>query len=145
MADRKWSSYAGIVTALSTSLNALADNDTEISAAIDNTSNLHLFMDVEIYLPAVNLTAVDNPAIYIYIITSLDGTNYEDGSNAIVPPQSPTRIAALREVNANQRRVVRGIAIPPALFKILVENQTGAALAGTLNTVKYRTYYDTIG
>ena len=145
MADIKWSSYASIQTALSTGLNSLADNDTNISAAIDNSSNLHLFMDVEVYLASVDLSAQTNPAVYIYVITSLDGTNYEDGSDSVVPPQMPTRIAALRAVNGAQRRVVRGIAITPGLFKIVVENQSGAALAASGNTVKYRTYYETVG
>ena len=146
MADRKWSGYATIQTALSTGLNSLINDDTNISAAIDNTSNLVLFMDIEVYLGSVDLSAQSNPAIYIYVITSLDGTNYEDGDDSTVPPQMPTRIVALRVgVSAmTQRRVVRGIVVPPGLFKILAQNKTGVTLAATLNTVKYRTYYDTV-
>ena len=145
MADVKWSSYSGVTTYLAAEINALGDDNNDLGVVIDNTSDLHLFMDVEVYLPQIDLSAKVNPAVYLWLLTSVDGINYEDGGDALDPIQNPTRVIAIDATDAVHRRVARGILLTPGKYKLLIGNRTGAAFAGTLNTVKYVTYYTTVG
>jgi hypothetical protein len=143
MATSIWSAYAAIVTALSTGLNSLGNNNTALSAAIDNSAAKSFYMDIEVNLASVDLSAQVNPAIQIWLLSRTDGTNFEDGSAGTpgtVPARPPDKVIPLRVVNAAQRVFARGLLITPDQIKILVRNQAGAALAATLNTVKYYTY-----
>lgn len=141
MPTYRFSSYGSTTTYLSTELNALADNGNKLGAAIDNSSNRHFYMDVEVYLNTVDLSAQTNPAVNIYLLPSLDGTNYVDGADGTDPTaQTLAKSVAMLEANSTHRQVARGIVIPPALFKLLIENKLGAAFNATLNTIKYRIY-----
>jgi hypothetical protein len=141
MVEFNWTSYVAIQTYLSTELNSLANDGNKLGAAIDNSTNRDFYLDVEVYLASVDLSVQTNPAIYIYLVKSLDDTNYEDGSDSVDPAKAPTQVIALRVVNATQRRVTETpIVIPPGSFKLLIENKAGAALASSGNTVKYRKF-----
>ena len=143
MAEQRWTAYDSIETYLSTELNALANNGNKLGAAINFAAagaTRKLYMDVEIYIGSVNLSAQTNPAIYIWLLPRTDGTNFEDGADAVDPARAPDKIVALREFNGVQRVFARFLLTTPDQGKILVENKTGAALAGTLNTVKYMLY-----
>lgn len=76
MATYQFSSYGSIQTYLSTELNSLANDGNKLGALIDNSSNRHFYMDVEVYLNTVDLSAQTNPAVNIHLLPSLDGTNY---------------------------------------------------------------------
>lgn len=143
MGETTWTSYAqAATTAISTDMNSDAHNAYAISSAIDNSSNLDLFMDVELYLASVDLSAQTDPAIYIWVITRFDGTNFSDGDVTDGVGRMPDAIISLNEGSAaeTKREVARRIEIPPEQFKILYQNKTGASLASSGNTIKYRTY-----
>ena len=140
MVEQRWTSYDSIVTYLTTELNALANNGNKLGAAIDfaaTGADRKLYMDVEIYLGSVDLSAQTNPAIYIWLLPRTDGSNFEDGTDAVDPARAPDRIVALRVFNGVQRVFARFLLTTPDQGKLLIENKTGVALAGTLNTVKY--------
>ena len=144
MGESNWTSYGSTTTYLSTELNSLANNGNKIGAAIDNSSNKDFYMDVEVYLASVDLSGSTNPAIYIYLIKSLDDSNYEDGGDSLDPPQEATKVLALVAASQVHRRVTESpIIIPPGSFKLLIENKAGAALAASGNTVKYRVFSET--
>ena len=72
----------------------------------------------------------------MYINYAADGTTYDDTSDkafaellAVFPLDAATTARRLTKTN---------IPIPPLDFKLLVLNDTGQALAATLNTLKYR-------
>lgn len=147
MGEATWTGYAAAAaTAISTDMNSDADAAYAISAAIDNSSNLDTFMDVELYLASVDLSAQTNPAIYIWIITRFDGTNFSDGDVTDGCGRAPDAIIPLNVGTGAEvkREVARQIIIPPEQFKILYQNNTGAALAASGNTIKYRTYGMTV-
>ncbi len=136
-----WTTYETIQTYLSTELNSLANDANKLGVAIDNTTSRDFYMMVEAYLASVDLSAQTNPSLSIYRIDSLDGTNYEDGGDTVDPAHQPVAIIPLREVNGAQRVVTKSpIVIPPGKFKLLFENKTGAALAASGNTLKYRIF-----
>jgi hypothetical protein len=140
MADFKWSAPAAIVTGLDTGLNSLANNSNAISSAIDNTTNRKLYISVEAYLASVDLSTQTNPAIYIWLIAQIDGTNDEDGGASVNPARQPDIIIPLRVFNGTQRVIIRQSFALPYSFKILLGNRTGAALAASGNTLKYRLF-----
>lgn len=140
MADFKWSSPATIATALDTGLNSLANNSNAISSAIDNTTNRKLYITIEAYLASVDLSAQTNPALYIWLLAQIDGTNDEDGGTSVNPARQPDIIIPLRVLNGTQRVIIKQSFALPYSFKILCGNRSGAALASSGNTIKYRLF-----
>lgn len=124
-------------------LNNVTNGSRVISAAIDNTSNKDLFMDVEIKTKfGTNPTA--NSVWNMYLIPSLDGTNYGDGDASVAPPASAFVGAfEVRAVTTQQRILaVRDIPIPALNFKLIFENKTGQTSSNSAgeNEVYYRTH-----
>ena len=80
-----------------------------------------------------------NPSVKLWMLGSLDGTDYEDGSDTVDPARAPDMIIPLREFNGAQRVLARFLRTTPNKGKILVENSTGATiLAGA--ELNYRLY-----
>lgn len=118
---------------LTTELNSLANGSRVITAAIDNTSALDLWDDLELLVtfgvaPTAGLVCV------LYMLISVDGTNYADGDASIAPP-----LTALvgsfppRAVTSAQRIAVRGIQLPPLKFKYVLANSAGQTMAASGN------------
>lgn len=146
MAELQWSTYDSIQTALDTGLNSLGNNNHALSSAIDfaaSPPDKVLYMDIEVVLASVDLSAQVNPAIYIWLVARTDGTNFEDGAAGTPgtnPARQPDCIVPLRAVNGAQRVLMRLIPTTPDQGKLLFQNKAGAALASASNTLKYRTY-----
>jgi len=143
MTELQWTAYDTIVSYLSTELNALADDANVLGAAIDFTASgtdRKMYLDVEINLASIDLSAQVNPAINIWLLARTDGTNYEDGTASVDPARMPDKVVPLREISAAQRVFARLLLTTPDQGKILIENKSGAALASTGNTVKYYNY-----
>jgi hypothetical protein len=133
-----------IQTALTTELNSLANGAySNASGAIDNLTGLYTHMALELYLDS--LTPVAGQTIAVYLVPSIDGTNYEDGGGAVAPPAISYLCSFdLRAAAAAQRRAQTDIPIPPFAFKLILGNlaiTSGVALAAANNTLKYRRYY----
>ena len=80
-----------------------------------------------------------NPAINLWLLGTLDGTNYADGTDSVNPAPQPDMILPLREFNGVQRVIGRFLRTTPYKGKILFENSTGATiLAGA--ELNYRMY-----
>ncbi|MEO0166748.1 MAG: hypothetical protein ABIL39_11500 [candidate division WOR-3 bacterium] len=138
MATFKWTQPETIATALSTELNSLANGSFAISSAIDNENGLYLFIDLELYLASFT-PGSGSPYCAAYFTYSLDGTNFEkepDGSSGDKPPDAIFPLEA--SVTQSSRIVITNIPIPPLKFKISLRNMSGAALASSGNTLKYR-------
>lgn len=139
MADTKHKAYTQTAqTALSTGLNSLANNsNSSASSSIDNTTNLDLYADIELVLAAQGSARSAGATVTVYLLTSLDGTNFDDAN------ETTAEVAAVFPLDAAttaRRRTVRDVSIPPALFQLLVRNSTGQAFAASGNTIRYRTH-----
>jgi len=143
MAENRWTAYDSIVSYLTTELNALGNNENKLGAAIDFATagaDRKLYLDIEVNLASVDLSSAVNPAIYLWMLSRTDGTNFEDGGDSVDPARPPDAIIPIIASNAAHRAFARHILTTPDQGKILVENQTGAGLAATGNTVKYNLY-----
>ena len=140
MSKLRWTEYGSVVTYLDTELNSLANDGNKVGSAIDFSTDRSLYMDVEIYLNTIDLSAQSNPAIHIWLLARTDGTHFEDGSDSITPARAPDKVVPLREVNAAQRVFARFLMTTPDQGKLLIKNKTGVSLASSGNYVKYRLY-----
>lgn len=137
------------ILADNTALASRADgffNIAQVSAAdvvIDNSTALHLFIDIELELGAAAWPV--GGWFDLWLIEALDGVNYDSGSATVLPGAAPDAVllthgnSAALTSQAIQLSVPR-IVIPPARFKLLWRNRSGAATAATGNALRYRSY-----
>lgn len=145
MATIQLTPYRGVSTVLSTELNSLgATTGKAISAALDNyvsaAPQLDLFADLELAVTFASAPTAGS-VVEVYILPSIDGTVYPDGSTTVLP-QSSLYVGgfAVRAVTTAQKLLVRGVAMPPGMFKVLVQNTTNQAFPASGSTVRMNTY-----
>lgn len=127
-----------IASALTTELNSLGSGSTSsASSAIDNTTNLDLFMDLVLNVAAQGSSRSAGATITVYMAVAVDGSTYDD-ANATTA--IPVAVFSLDAATTARQATRTDIAIPPALFKLFAVNSTGQALAASGSFVKYRTH-----
>lgn len=137
------STLASPASLLTTELNSLANNTaSSASSAYDNQTNLDLLCDL--ILELASFSPSTGGRIDIYILPSYDGgTNYLNPSAADVRVQAHqlwVSIPLSATAATAQKHYVRGVALPPQRFKVVIDNQSGAALASSGNTLKISSY-----
>jgi len=148
--DIKWEAATVSLTSyLTTTLNALADNTTDLGAEINNETNLCTHMDLELTLASFDISGQANPSVTIFMLESVDGgTDFDTGTDAVSADASipaADKIIAIMGLRpgtgAEAKTAVKSmLPIPPGRFKLLVRNTTGVALAASGNVLAYRTY-----
>lgn len=118
-----------------TSLNSLTTTGTVTGSAVDNSSDKYLYGDFELFITyGTNPTA--GSLIQLSLLRSVDGSNYEATGGASVVGSF-----VLAATTSGQTLVVRGVPLPPGLFKphiaALTTGQTAAASGNTLKMNKY--------
>lgn len=132
-----WSSGQG--------LNSAVDDEyTNLSDEIDNRSTGWPVADIELYLASAAFTG-DDSIIVVFIIPSVDGTNYptwtgnvstyeQENDNYVVGSVTTSGATAV------QRMALRRVALPPGKFKFAFRNESGVTLASSGNTAKFSPY-----
>jgi hypothetical protein len=140
MATFKWESAESIASALTTELNSLANGSySNASSAIANATGLYEFMALELVL--ASLTPTGTPTVSVFLLPTIDGTNYEDGGGATAPsPGTLIKAFSLSTSASAKRRTAYGIVLPPFGFKLVVLNSAGPSFAASGNTLKYARY-----
>jgi len=124
-------------------IDSLADNEfTNLSDEIDNSTNKYLFADLELVLGSAAFTGADS-ALELYLIPSVDGTNYPDWAGNTTADQQENMkhfIGSLSTTGstAAQRMTKRSVSLPPGKFKFAIRSRAGVSLAASGNTLKYR-------
>lgn len=128
---------ASIASALTTELNSLAHNaNSAESSAIDNTSNLDMFVDLTLTLGTQSARSA-GATVGVYLIMALDGTNYDRVNETTAELVAVFHYDAATTATQSTRR---DVPIPPGLFKLFVRNQTGQAFASSGNLLEYRAH-----
>jgi hypothetical protein len=141
VATIKHSGYsASAATVLSTELNSLASAARAISSAIDNTTALDLWDDLELDV-TFGTAPTDGSPISIYMIPSIDGTNYVDGDASIAPPANLlVATSTVRAVTTAQKLAFTDVRLRPGKFKYLLENGTNRAFPASGSTLTRRPF-----
>ena len=128
------------VDALTTELNALANNSLALGSALSLSAAQgagYVLAEVEL---AVTFSSAPgaNTAFAVWFLREIDGTNYEDGSGSVTPARAPDCVLPLRAVTTAQRVIVVAL-IPAGGFKTLGKNDgTGVAFPASGSTLKLR-------
>lgn len=127
-------------------IDSLTDNEwTDLSDEIDNTANLYAFVQLELVLGSAAFTGTDC-GIEVYIVPTLDGTNYPDWSgNATTdaPEQAHYYVAFLPlKASTSAKRVLSPagapIELPQGKFKWALRSRANVTLASSGNTLSWR-------
>lgn len=141
--DIKWKVTAAS-TVLKTELNSLADAARAITGAIDNTTALDLYDDIQLKVEYTSSAPAAGVKMgELYLVPSVDGTNYAEGSTSLTPQKSQL-VGTFESRNGAtatfEYLVIQGVPIPPLNFKYLFVNTSGKALAASGNTLVRTTY-----
>ncbi len=140
MANLNWTTYnAADIAVAGASMNALGGSGSfALGAAIDNTSLLYTDADLLIVLSSAVTTGSGTPTIQVWLLPALDGTNYPapPGASAAAAPSNllAGTIMAVPSVSTSVL-ALRGIILPPSLFKIQIQNNLGVAFPATNTSV----------
>jgi hypothetical protein len=111
-------------SAITTGVSAttLAAAAGKLSSAIDNTEKSCKTVNLELVFTVAG-TAIADETVDVYVLPSLDGTNYEDGGAAVEPGKTAAGSFVARAVSTPQRCCLTGITVPPTNYKLLLWNQ----------------------
>jgi hypothetical protein len=124
-------------------LDSALDNEwTDLSDAIDNSTNKYPFVDIEIVLASAAFTGTDS-AIEVYLVPSVDGTNYGDWTGNVTTDEQENNgyfvgSKLTSGATAAQRLTLRDIPLPNGLYKYGLRNRGNVTLGSSGNTVKWR-------
>lgn len=143
MAVIKWGDVAAAESILTTELNALGDGANKITGtAISNdaVAELDVYADFVLYLATQGSARDAGGYCPLYILPEVD-SQYPYGGDSLDPAGNLCVGAFQFDAAVTARyAVIRGIILPPGDFHILIMNETGQALAATLNTLDMRRY-----
>ncbi len=147
MSSLKWELDGSVTTILSTELNSDVTGQLTVTTAINNSTGLNLYCDIEVlhgtYGSSVN---AGTKVADIYLLPTVDGTNYptNDADSTTLYPAAKFLVGSSVKMSATgtggMRDVICGIPLPVGDFKIGHLNTSGVTLAASGNTVKIRVY-----
>lgn len=108
-------------------LASLANGATAVSSAIDNSTSG--FLSAEAQIKIKTTTVAGTPTVSIYLLRSIDGgTIYDDSTNV----NNPELIRQMSTPSATTTYITSArVESLPEFFKVMVVNNTGAALDST--------------
>ena len=121
MATTKWAAPTNVSTGITG--NTINDGAGALGSEYDNETHLNTFAAFE--LTTDHASDPSGGAFYLYLVTALDGTNYEEGSASVRPSRAPDAVFAPSSSTSAQELTERDIPIPPFKFKPLIWNDTG--------------------
>jgi len=142
MPVEKWKIGGANTQILTTELNSLANNTNALqSGTFANTQGAagdgYTLCDVELVC-SFGTAPTANTGLVVWLLSTIDGATFEDGSSSVTPGRSPDCVFPLRAVTGAQR-IVRRVLLPWGTLKALLRNDgTGQALAASGNTLTLR-------
>ena len=138
----KYTAEGVLTTVLTTELDGLADDGTSAlspTKSNDAVSERDLVANFELFIATQGTARTAGAFVSLFIIPEVDDVNFGDVVGDCLLNYFVGSV--LLDASVNARYVIlEDVKIPPSDFKIVLQNQTGQALAATGNTVKYRVY-----
>lgn len=100
----------------------------------DNSSGLFFWGDI--LLVSAFATAPVSGSVDLYLIPAPDGTNYADSPTSPLPANLYVG-SWLANFTTSQRLHLRGVSLPPFLFRAYVNNNTGQTMSANWNIILY--------
>jgi len=107
-----------------------------LGSAIDNSSNLDMFADIEIEWSCATAPTADKN-LELYLLYAQDGTNYEDGDSSTDPKVAPAGVAPAYADTATHRKVIRRVKVEPQKLKILIKSELDQDATVSVNVQTY--------
>lgn len=146
MATEKQSTFTDRGSVLTTQLNSLATATYCALGSVehDNSANLDMWAIAELYVTFGTNPTLNSP-VHLYGIKAPDGTDYQDGTASLRPPDD-TFLGTFQLYNntSAQRLYTRMFRLLPVKYKFIVYNGSGQTMAASGNTVKLFTNNRTI-
>jgi hypothetical protein len=135
-----WEASPARTSYLTTELNSLANAAKVLGGAIDNSSALDMYMDIELYVAVQGSARSAGARVDVYLVSSIDGgTNYGWGDATDTPPgESLVWSFSLDAAVTARYCVSRPFPIGPGHHKLVILNATGQAFKADSNVVQYR-------
>jgi len=135
-----------LATILSSELNTLADDTSCAASTVIITNNtIHdLFVDFQLDLASVDMSGQSSPSLAVYLIPSIDGTNYPDWEAGADPDPANEQYyvgsITIQELSKAHLQVLTDVALKTGKHQVALRNNCGAALAASGNTLGFRTH-----
>jgi hypothetical protein len=143
MPVHKYNAQGSVQTLLTTDLDGLANNARSAAStafANGNVTHRQLFGSFELVV-AFSSAPVAGKTVDLYLLPTLDGTNYADGSASAEPSQTSYGGSfAVRNVTTAQRLVLVGVPLPASDFKVQLINRAGQAFSASGHALKLAAY-----
>lgn len=136
----------GTATALTITLNSVSSGAlTSASNAIDVAGATGPVTDVLVELTLGSAVWAGNKQAIVYVVSSVDGTNFGDAANE----DNLIRIGTLNLPSTAAFRsqafsIAAAYRVLPPQCKIVVKNDAGVAFAGSGNSMQYRFVYENV-
>ena len=124
-----WSTFSSQTTGISA--QSITAGSNYIGSVIDNSLNKYTEASIDILLN-FSVAPVTNTIMEVYLIYSIDGTNYERGDASTDPLKNPIACMPVANATGDQRMTFTGIKLMPLKFKVLLKSehdQTATATA----------------
>jgi len=127
-----------------TGLNSLASGSQAISDVLDNTTALDPLVNLELDVAYTTTAPTAGQRVAdLYMVPSLDGTNYGEGSSSI-RPEAKHLIGSFESRNGStsavERLMLKEITLTPGKHKFVLVNQSGKTYHATLCVLKAYPY-----
>lgn len=149
--DIGYTAWSSLITYATTTLNGLVNGAIDISSTkLDNTTNEHRHLAAELVLASVDLSSQTGLTVELYLVPSVDGTNYcDDGTDAstIDLPPGSAHIGTfyIQKTNAAHRSAIVCKECLQALkYTLVLKNSTGVNFAASGNILKMKTNSDAV-
>lgn len=145
MATEKQSALTSRGTVLTTELNALANGAyTAAGAEYDNSAQLDVW-GIAILSGTFAVAPTLNSPLHLYALAALDGTNYQDGSASLRPPDD-TYLGTFQLYNnaSLQKVLTRPFRLKPVKLKFMGFNGSGQAMTASGHTITLYSFNRTI-
>lgn len=140
----KWDAPTSPTTLLNTELDGLVSGAACAASSTFNNadaSGRYLWGEAELSVALASSTSVAAPFLELYLVYSLDGSNWEDGGGAVLPPATAmVGLFPLRNTTAAQRVTLKRVPLSPLRYRAVLRNATGQTLAASGNVLRMTHY-----